>query len=208
MLQQHAATEDPRHESARKRVHEVLRRAIEVLPTQDVEELASNLEELVREEPATSPQAALLRSLAGGRTFSTHEQIELETASLVQYFMRRRELLRESLTTREVGKLLGVSRQTPHDRVEKGSLLAVLDHGTFRFPIWQFDAEGPDGVIEGLPKVLRALKVSQLAKISWLTTPNSVLGTDGERSGVTPLEALKSGQVQRVIELARGVGAT
>jgi hypothetical protein len=208
MLQQRAATEDARHESAGKRVHEVLRRAIELLPTQDVEELASNLEELVREERAASPKAALLRSLTGGRTFSTHEQVELETASLVQYFMRRRELLRESLTTREVAKLLEVSRQTPHDRVEKGSLLAVLDHGTLRFPIWQFDAEGPDGVIEGLPKVVRALKVSPLAKISWLTTPKSVLSTDGERSGVTPLEALKSGQGQHVIELARGVGTT
>ena len=86
--------------------------------------------------------------------------------------------------------------------------MAVLDHGTLRFPIWQFDSEGPDGVIEGLPQVLRALQVTPLAKISWLTTPNGVLRADSKASDITPLEALRSGQIQRVIELARGVSST
>lgn len=86
--------------------------------------------------------------------------------------------------------------------------MAVLDHGTLRFPFWQFDSEGPDGVIEGLPQVLRALQGSPLAQISWLTTPNSVLHRGPEDSGITPLEALKSGQIQRVVELACGVSRT
>jgi hypothetical protein len=208
MPQEQATTQDPRHKSASRRVHDVLRDAIEYMPTQDVEELAGNLEEIMHGEPINSPQGPLIRVLAGGRAFSSRERFELEITSLLQYFMRRRELLRESFTTREVSKLLGVSRQTPHDRVEKGSLVAVLDHGTLRFPIWQFDSEGPDGVMEGLPQVLRALQISPLAKISWLTTPNNVLGIDTKDSGVTPLEALKAGQNQRVVELARGVGAT
>jgi hypothetical protein len=208
MPQEQAATQDPRHESASRRVHDVLRSAIERMPTPDVEELAGNLEEIVNEVPVGSPQIPLVRVLAGGRDFNSHERFELETASLLQYFMRRRELLRESLTTREVSRLLNVSRQTPHDRVEKGSLVAVLDHGTLRFPVWQFDSEGPDGVIEGLPGVLRSLQVSPLAKISWLTTPNNALRIHTKDSDITPLAALKSRQIQRVIELARGVGTT
>jgi hypothetical protein len=208
MLQEQATEEDPRHQLAAHRIHEVVHRALEHLPAQDVEALAGKLEEVVRGAPPHSSQAPLIRSLAGGRVFSSPERFELETASLVQYFLRRRELLRDSLTTREVSNLLGVSRQTPHDRVEKGSLLAVLDHGTLRFPIWQFDPEGPDGVIPGLPAVVRALQVSSLAKISWLTTPHRVLHADAANSSITPLEALKLGQVQRVIELARSVGTT
>jgi hypothetical protein len=208
MLQEQATEEDPRHQLAANRIYDVVRRAIEHLPVQDVEALAGKLEEVVREDPLESPQAPLIRSLAGGRVFGSDERFEIETASLVQYFMRRRELLRDSLTTREVSNLLGVSRQTPHDRVEKGSLLAVLDHGTLRFPIWQFDPEGPDGVIQGLPAVVRALQISSLAKISWLTTPHRVLSTDAASSGITPVEALKSGQIQRVIDLARSVGTT
>lgn len=208
MLKEQATGEDPRHQLAANRIHDVVRRAIERLPAQDVEALAGKLEEVVRENPPESPQALLIRSLARGRVFGSRERFELELASLVQYFMRRRELLRDSLTTHEVSNLLGVSRQTPHDRVEKGSLLAVLDHGTLRFPIWQFDSEGPDGVIPGLPTVVRALQVSSLAKISWLTTPHTVLSVDVASPSITPLEARKLGQVQRVTELARSVGTT
>lgn len=208
MPQEQATTQNPRHTSASRRVHEVLHRAIERMPTPDVEELAGNLEEIVNEVSIDSAQTPVVRVLTGGRNFTSHERLQREAASLLQYFVRRRELLRESFTTSEVSKLLGVSRQTPHDRVEKRSLVAVLDHGTLRFPIWQFDSEGPDGVIEGLPQVLRALQVSPLAQISWLTTPNSVLHGGPEDSDITPVEALKSGQIQRVMELARGVSTT
>ena len=51
MPQEQATTQNPRHESAGRRVYEVLRGAIEHMPTQDVEALAGTLEEIVREEP-------------------------------------------------------------------------------------------------------------------------------------------------------------
>ena len=35
-------------------------------------------------------------------------------------------------------------------------------------PLWQFDADAPNGVIDGLAHVLQALKVSNLAKARWL----------------------------------------
>ena len=135
-----------------------------------------------------------------GRTFSAQEKLELELDSLFSYFQRRRELLENSLTASEVADLLGISRQTPHDRLKNRTLLGVLDRGAYRFPIWQFDAEGPDGVIEGFPEVLRALNVSDFAKLSWLVRPNPIL------DGLTPIAALKKGLKERVIQEAVGVG--
>ena len=76
----------------------------------------------------------------------------------------------------------------------------MLDRGVWRFPVWQFDPSGPDGVIPGLPTVMRTLQLSPLAKMSWLQRANPVL------DGLTPLDALKRGEVQRVLEEAQGVG--
>lgn len=116
-------------------------------------------------------------------------------------FARRRELLAGALTASQVAKLLKTSRQTPHDRLTAGTLLAVMDQGAWRFPSWQFDPDGENGVVPGLPAVIRALRVSPIAKVIWLTRPNPAL--DGE----TPLACLKAGQTERVVALAHAVGA-
>ena len=145
-------------------------------------------------------ESPLVRRLTGERSFSHAEKIKLELDSLLGYFKHRRKLLADSLTASEVAKLLGTSRQTPHDRLKNRTLLGVLERGAYRFPIWQFDAEGPDGVIEGFPEVLRALNLSDFAKLSWLVRPNPIL------DGLTPITALKQGLKERVIQEALGVG--
>jgi hypothetical protein len=147
----------------------------------------------------TEVESSLVRRLTG-RSFSRAEKIKLELHSLLGYFERRRELLDDSLTASEVADLLGTSRQTSHDRLKNRTLLGVLDRGAYRFPSWQFDAEGPDGVIEGFPEVLRALNVSDFAKLNWLVRPNPIL------DGLTPIAALKQGLKERVIQEALGVG--
>ena len=101
--------------------------------------------------------------------------------------------------------MLGVSRQAIHEREKKGRLLAVRENGRLRFPLWQFDAHGDDGVVPGLPLVLRALDevapMPALAKMSWLQKSNSALG------GVTPLQSLRAGQQNLVQSAARGDSA-
>lgn len=135
-----------------------------------------------------------------GRTFTQKEKIELEMQSLLTYFRQRRHLLEGSLTASQVAELLGTSRQTPHDRIKSKTLLGLRDNGVYRFPVWQFDPEGSDGVIEGLPDVLKALQVSDFAKLNWLMKPNPFL------KGLTPVEALKQKQVKQVLREAYGVG--
>jgi hypothetical protein len=125
----------------------------------------------------------------------------LELVSLLRYFDLRKRLLENSLSANTVAEMLGVSRQTPHDRVRNGQLLGIMDHNVMKFPAWQFDPEGPNGVIVGLPEVLSALNCSPLAKISWLTKPNAIF------AGLTPIEMLKQNRQAEVLHEAQAVEA-
>lgn len=150
-------------------------------------------------EIADDPVDDTLAQTLAGRTFSQKEKIELEIKSLSYYFWRRRQLLAGALTTSQVAELIGTSRQTPHDRLKAHTLLGLLDNGVLRFPIWQFDPLGADGVIDGLPQVLKTLRVSDFAKLNWLMRPNPFL------DGLTPVQALKQGQQVRVFQEAASV---
>ena len=162
--------------------------------------LTKKLEKIVSQPNIDSEEQAIADVIAG-RTYTTQEKKDLELVNLINSFSLRSKLLKDTISTTQVAKLLGCSsRQTPLDRVKNQSLLAVKDNGQWKYPLWQFDAEGTDGVFEGLPETIKALQVSNLAKISWLTSPNSVFDDR------TPLEMLKEGKLQPVINEAVGVG--
>lgn len=189
-----------RRRDAFERSVAVLRRLRETATPDEMERIASRLEQALVTVPVAPERAALLVALTGGQIPAPSERLELETASIARYFQRRHELLDGSLTAPEVASLLGTTRQTPHDRVRAGSLLAVRERGGLRFPRWQFDADGPDGVLPGFSYVLRALDISPLEKISWFVRPNPYL------EGRTPLEALRAGETERLVPVARAVG--
>jgi hypothetical protein len=148
------------------------------------------------------PAADALAESIAGKTFTRQERIQLEMDTLAQHFQHRRQLLDRSLSASQVAQLLATSRQTPHDRVSSQTLLAVKDNGKLCFPAWQFDPAGSDGVIEGLPAVLKALAISDYGKLNWLTRANPYL------EDTTPIQALKAGQKERVLAEAAAVGAS
>jgi hypothetical protein len=188
-----------RRRNAEGRVVSLLRRMLEPIPADDLEQLAERIESAVTLHSPEASTTPLLRRLVTDE--ATPQEIAVrEGMALSRYFQRRQELLEGSLTTSQAARLLGKSRQTPYDRARSGALLAIRDRGALRFPPWQFDADGPDGVVQGLPQVLRAMSVSALSKASWLTRPNPVL------AGEAPLDVLRRGEVSRVMELARAVG--
>ena len=126
---------------------------------------------------------------------------QLEFEVLRRSFALRRQLLASTIGSAEVNELLAAgSRQTVHDRLKAGTLLGILDQGKWRFPLWQFDADGPNCVIDGLAQVLQALQVSNLAKARWLQQPNPVFG------GSTPLDLLRKGRLDVVLAEAGQVG--
>lgn len=179
------------------------------LPPEELEQLDDVLQALQRafmpNAPADEAKRALAARLSGGRAPSSSERVWLELENKRRSFAFRRSLLKGALSASQVADLLGSkSRQTPHDRRKAGTLLGVQDNGIWKFPPWQFDSDGPDGVVPGLPAVLRALgeygSVSPLEKVSFLTQPSPYFG---ER---TPLQALQAGEVDNVVAVARAVG--
>lgn len=145
------------------------------------------------------PTCAPARSRVTGRArLKLGERAALSRQTLLRAFARRREILADSYSATEVGSLLGTTRQTAHDRFRARKLLAAMDGGQWRFPAWQFDPAGPDGLVDGLPAVLEALDIpSDLARIAWFLTSRMTLG------GATALEALRSGAMDDVIAEAR-----
>lgn len=191
-----------RQRKAVTRTVEALQHLLEQSSPEDLEVVSSRIERALESPEVSEERRELVADLTGGREYGRQERSALEMAVLARSFKRRRELLGGSLSASQVADLLGTTRQTPHDRVKGGTLLAVLDRGAWRFPAWQFDPEGPDGVVEGLGEVLRALHASPLAKASWFVHPNQYL------EGRTPLEALKEGQVEAVRSAAEAVGTS
>jgi hypothetical protein len=143
-----------------------------------------------------------LAFLYEGYTLTPEQAAAHAAGSLVDYYKLRHQLLADSLTAPQVAALLGVTRQTPHDRVKDRKLLAVMDRGKLRFPVWQFDPREPNGVLRGVPQVLRALRTDPLAAASWMVRPNAHL------DGKSPLQVLRDGDVDRVLCEAQCVERT
>ena len=165
----------------------------------EIENLAEQLHTTCKTSKYSKAESDFAAKL-GANKISNQERGRLEFTALARNFKWRQELLRDSLSASQVAQMLNTTRQTPHDRLKKNSLVAVQDNGVWKFPTWQFDPQGPDGVIAGLPDVLKALNVPAMSKISWLTRPNKALNR------LTPVEALKGGQKDEVIGAARSVG--
>jgi hypothetical protein len=188
-----------RQKKAATRTVEALQHLLEQSSPEDLESVSSRIERALESPEVPEERRELVAELTGGREYGRQEKSALEMSTLARSFRRRKELLEGALTAPKVAKLLDTTRQTPHDRVRSGTLLAVLDRGVWRFPAWQFDPEGPDGVVEGLPDVLQTLHTSPLAKASWLVRPNQYL------EGRTPLETLKEGRKEAVRSAAETV---
>lgn len=158
--------------------------------------------ETLATHPTIEDTTQALSDAISGRSFTPQERVELEMETLSQHFQHRRHLLENAFTSSQVAKILGTSRQTPHDRVGGQTLLAIKENGKLLFPAWQFDPSGPDGVLEGLPQTLKTLDMSDYTKLNWLTRTNPYL------DGITPLQALQQGQSDRVLEQAQSAGAS
>jgi hypothetical protein len=169
----------------------------------------SSSEHLQRIVDALKPKVVaadtkVLAEKIAGDDYSEGNLAVLELANLKRYYQRRRELLADSITTPQVAELIGCQAiTTVHDRTKANTLLGLKDNGVYKFPLWQFDPEGDNGVIEGLPEILKTLSISNFAKLNWLTKPLRAFDNQ------TPVEVLKGGDPEDIEDLlieARGVG--
>jgi hypothetical protein len=94
----------------------------------------------------------------------------------------------------------GVSRQAVDKRVQEGSLLAVPGPSNRRsYPTLQFNPDGT--VVDGLKAVSDALPTSN----PW-TILNFLAQPDDGLRGRKPIDVLKEGKIDLVVEAARRVG--
>jgi hypothetical protein len=169
---------------AEERLAEADRRLASALTKTEIDSIADAAEHAAAivaapARPGTSP-------LTGSERPSREEVAAASRRTLARQFALRRELLKDTMTAADVAELLGTTRQTPHDRYKAKTLLAIRDGGKLLFPIWQFDPNGPDGVLNGLRDVLKALEapMSELGQIAWFVAPKPQL------QGRSPVETL------------------
>jgi hypothetical protein len=94
----------------------------------------------------------------------------------------------------------GVSRQAVDKRVQEGSLLAVPGPSNRRsYPTLQFNLDGT--IVEGLKAVCAALPTNN----PW-TILNFLAHPDDRLQGRKPIDVLKAGNVDLVVEAARRLG--
>lgn len=180
---------------AKKRVLSLVKSLVEVADTQQLEHLT----EVLQPKKVVDDQIELAKEIAGD-DYSDEPSWPLELANLQRLYDRRHKLLEKSLTSTQVAELLEwKTRKTIHDRLSAKSILGIKDKGAYRFPAWQFDPEGNDGILDGLPEVLKTLEVSDFTKLNWLSKPHPAFDNK------TPIEMLKNGKVHDVVVEARGV---
>ncbi len=188
--------------SKRKSATAILKRMEALIATAEPEDL-ERLEGRLEPKVVPEHERELAKKILGENYVepSPSRSLELELANLERYYQRRRELLEGSITSSKVAELLGCqNRATVRDRRLANTLLGIKDGGVYKYPLWQFDPEGDDGVIDGLPEVLAALDVSDFIKLNWFNKPHLAF------SGQTPIEILKQGKVKTLVREAMAVG--
>jgi hypothetical protein len=111
-----------RRRDAFERSVAVFRAFRETATPEEMRSISSGVEEALLPARVSAERKAFLSALTGEQTLTEKERLERETASIARYFQRRRELLADSLSAPQVARLLGTTRQTPHDRAKAGTL--------------------------------------------------------------------------------------
>jgi hypothetical protein len=181
-----------------------LESALRAATAEEASSFADQLVRALRSPTAPAPQRAWLREQVAAEVGPTEppEMAARVARNLRRAREQREALLDDSLTAPQVAELLGVSRQTPHDRRKARHLIAAFDRGAWRFPAWQFDPAAPGGVLAGLPEVLAELEApDDLARLAWLATPRPGL------DGLTVIGLLRAGERRLAVQLARSTAA-
>lgn len=155
--------------------------------------LRKTLEEL-QENPTQDPLSSVDSHMDASEAASAMLWANVESRR------RRRELLRECVDSQQAGELTGRSRQAVERLRRDGRILALRVGRQWRYPAWQFDVDGPGGVLPQLDEVVDKLFLSPEGAASWLTRPHGDLGDR------TPVERLRARDADTVLRLAEQHG--
>jgi hypothetical protein len=152
------------------------------------------------------PAAALSQTASKRQTVVNHAAYEPDARSLaiLEGVRVAQEDLREAGGAYDLDQvrtlMRGVSRQAIDKRVQEGSLLAVPGPSNRRsYPTLQFNSDGT--VVDGLKAVSEALPTRN----AWMIL-NFLAQPDDRLSGRKPIDLLKEGKINLVVEAAQRMG--
>ncbi len=178
------------------------------LPEEEVWQIAQSVKQVIRENTYSQKRQDTSKlGFITQKEYSLEEKIELDVWHSLNFFSRRREMLKDALNISQVAMLLQLSEGEITQKMKDKMLLGIDCNGEYRFPVWQFDLKHPHGIIDKLPDVLKALEMPDISKLSWLVSPNKTLGKTLKEC--TPYDVLRTGSSkakQIVLQEASGVG--
>lgn len=151
---------------------------------------------------ASTDVGALARALTAAASDPAVSKLDPNAELIAAGAARKAELIGMAgglYALQDVASILKITRQAIEKRRKAGTIIAVRTGDDYRYPACQF---APDGMIEGLDDVLRAMPIrSDWMRLEWLLTPDEAL------EGMSPLATLKAGRSRDVMEVARAHGA-
>ena len=168
-----------------------------------VDELSrlKDLSETLLADAASDPGLAIVRAQSSPEYLNTLRSLDPLAPAFARGVRARFELLKEGggvYTSDQVAEVLAISPQTVVKWHNSGKLLALtLGRRGFRYPRWQFDVE-TSTVVPGLEEVLAALSKHD----AWMQNV-FFLSSNSRLNDRRPLDALKEGQYEVVLEAAR-----
>jgi hypothetical protein len=176
----------------------LMRRAISAV----LDFAALSEEAIVNATAAPTNLTVLVRALSSSELLEDLKAVEPLAPAFIRGIEAKRRLIEEhggTLTAEYFAQHLGISRQAVEKRRRAGKLIALAmgRHG-YRYPVWQLTESG---VLPGLDKVLAVLASHD----EWMQTA-FFLSANPRLGDRTPVETLKAGEVERVLDAAEAYG--
>ena len=151
---------------------------------------------------APTDSAVLLRVLSSGQVLADLTFVEPLAPAFIRGIEAQHRLIEEhggTLSAERVAELLGITRQAVDKRRRAGKLIGLNTgrHG-YRYPTWQF---AESGTLPGLEDVLGVLAPHD----EWMQAA-FFLGKNPRLNEITPIEALRAGKLEQVLNAAEMYG--
>ncbi len=187
-----AAVEKTSHPIFLARAVDALRDLEQLLPKERIEQAAS----------APNNYLVLLTALSASQVATQLHQADPLAAARLRAIPRQVALLKDfggALSAEQAAQWLGISRQAVDKRRRRGLLIGLTQgRRGYAYPVWQFEA---GRTLPHLEKVLEALSGHD----PWMQMTFFLNGND-RLDGQRPLDALRQGQLEPVLQAASALG--
>jgi biotin operon repressor len=187
-----SSVEKTKHPTLMSRVLKAVDEIVQGLSTERIEEATS----------APSDYLVLLNAMTAPTVVTQLTDKDPLAAAKLRGTERQQTLVKSGggvLSAEETAHLLGISRQAVDKRRRQGQLIGLTQgRRGYAYPAWQFEN---GKTIEHLQKVLHPLREHD----PWMQL-SFFLNANDRLNGITPLQALRAGDVEQVAQAAQAYG--